>query len=300
MDDEEIVEGLYMQALALHEEGHNDEALALYHQALELDFEWPIIHYNIGLIHKYRSEWQESLRYNRHAVEFDPDDEASNWNLAIAATALKDWRTAREVWHRLGMQVELGDTPIASDFGMTPVRLNPEGNAEVVWARRIDPVRARIDSIPYAESGYCHGDIVLHDGAAVGYREYDGREYPVFNVLELFQPSDQNTYEIALWVTHNTDVADLLELLRQQELAAEDWSRSVRILCKQCSEGTPHEHHDAEQVESNEQAPQQQVAVASPDETHVRHVLAQWSNDARGMLRLEQVLSAGTRNAGGS
>src|SRR5690606_14547387 len=104
----------------------------------------------------------ESLKHNRLAVELDPQDEASNWNLAIAATALRDWRTAREVWQRLGLKIDAGDTPIEADFGMTPVRLNPDEKSEVVWARRIDPVRARLINIPCAESGACHGDVFLH------------------------------------------------------------------------------------------------------------------------------------------
>jgi hypothetical protein len=34
-----------------------------------------------------------------------PDDEAAAWNLAIAATALRDWTIARAVWNSLGLHV---------------------------------------------------------------------------------------------------------------------------------------------------------------------------------------------------
>lgn len=293
MADQDLAELLHQQAMNLHDEGDEDLALQTYHRALELDWSRPSTHYNIGLIHKYRREWAESLKHNRLAVELDPQDEASNWNLAIAATALRDWRTAREVWQRLGLKIEAGDTPIEADFGMTPVRLNPDEKSEVVWARRIDPVRARLINIPYAESGACHGDVFLHDGAAVGHREHEGRQYPVFNALELFEPSADSTYEARLRVGDQADVEALITLLEERQIAVEDWSRSVYILCKQCSEGTPHEHHDVPAA-SPQQEPgnERLVAIAGPDEDAIRQVLAEWSDDSRSLLELECTLAA--------
>lgn len=292
MSAKQAAQDLHDQAMDLHDEGQEEEALVLYRQALELDYARAETHYNIGLIYKYRGAWAESLRYNQQAVELAPDDEAANWNLAIAATALKDWRLARGVWQRLGMPVEAGDAPIEADFGMTPVRLNPDAEPEVVWARRIDPVRARILSIPYGSSGYCFGDIVLHDGAAVGYRQHEGREYSVFNVLELFQPGPNSTYEVEVRVCAAEDLGVLLQLFEAREIACEDWSRNVRTLCKQCSEGHPHEQHD-HQLEEPEQMPSTRlIAVAGPDEAAIRQVLDGWVTAERGVVRLECVLGA--------
>ena len=62
-------------------------------------------------------------------------------------------------WRRLGLDIEEGDAPIEDNFGITPVRLNPDDRGEVVWARRIDPVRARIENVPYPESGFRRGDV---------------------------------------------------------------------------------------------------------------------------------------------
>ena len=135
--------------------------------AIKADPEKSESHYNLGLIYKYRNDWGNSRAYNRRACELDPQDEAARWNLAIAATALRDWKTARLAWHDQGLHFDSDEGPINSDFGQTPVRLNPDGSTEVVWARRIDPVRARIENVPMAASGYRCGDIVLHDGAAV-------------------------------------------------------------------------------------------------------------------------------------
>ncbi|MBD9483462.1 tetratricopeptide repeat protein [Pseudomonas sp. PDM14] len=293
MADQDIAETLHEQAMALQDEGEEAQALALYARALELDYARPVTHYNIGLIHKYQRRWVESQEANRLAVEFEPEDEASNWNLAIAATANHDWRTAREVWQRLGLAIEPGDTPIEQDFGQTPVRLNPDGDAEVVWARRIDPVRARLLNIPYADSGFRYGDIVLNDGAPVGEREVEGRVYSVFNVLELFQPSPNSTFEAELRVSGTQDVDALLQQLEAAGIAAEDWSRSVRTLCRQCSEGLPHEHHEQHDVVLDDRQPIRLIAIAGPDEQAIRQALHAWSDAQRQLTRLDCVLAAG-------
>lgn len=77
-----------MSARAAH---HDDEALKHYLDALRLDPKRSNTLHNIGLIYKCRGAWKESLEFNRGAQSFDPDDEAINWNWAIAATALRDW-----------------------------------------------------------------------------------------------------------------------------------------------------------------------------------------------------------------
>lgn len=237
---------LHAKAQQLSDEGHDSEALELYSEAITLDPEKSESYYNIGLIYKYRGEWELSLKYNKLANELCPEDEAARWNLAIAATALRSWDIARSAWIQNGIRLDGESGPIEMNFGITPVRLNPNGAGEVVWATRIDPVRARIDSIPFMESGFRHGDIVLHDGAAVGRRQIDEREYPVFNVLQLFEQSGYRTVTAVVELTKDDDLHVLEELLSQGSHVLEDWTVNVRMLCKQCSEGVPHEHHDGE------------------------------------------------------
>ena len=124
------IDKLIAKASALSDEGKQDEAIAIYREALERAPVDSRLHYNIGLIHKYRGEWRESFDCNRRARELAPKDEAANWNLAIAATALRDWKTAREVWTGLGMRLE-GEGPIDENFGQTPIRIDPDGAAEL-------------------------------------------------------------------------------------------------------------------------------------------------------------------------
>jgi len=239
-------EALHRKAMQLDDAGDEDGALAHYIRALALDPNRPTTLYNIGLIHKYRRAWDESYRYNRRAYELRPDDEATRWNLGIAATALRDWSTAREVWRLCGFDLDDGDGPVDAPFGRTPVRLHPDAEAEVVWAERIDPVRGRIVNIPFPESDYYFGDVVLHDGAATGYRMSGDQQRPVFNVFERFERSDYSTAVAEVTAPSQTDVDALSAACEAAGLVCEDWTETTEWLCKQCSEGAPHDHHDAD------------------------------------------------------
>ncbi len=284
---------LHDAASALDDAGNGDEAIAMYKLAVKADPDKSESYYNIGLIYKYRNAWAESLDFNRIANELDPQDEAARWNLAIAATALRDWPTARRAWQAQGISFNTDEGPISGDFGQTPVRLNPDDNAEVVWARRIDPVRARIESIPFASSGYRCGDIVLHDGAAVGYRMLGERERPVFNVLELFEPSPLSTFELLVDLHSPAELEQLFERFAAADIDVEDWTSSYQVLCKQCSEGRPHEQHDHH--ENTEPAAWQvvrQIGVAALSARDIEAVLSAWSGPGASTLQLTCALAA--------
>lgn len=280
------------RAAELHEQAQqldDDDALRMYQEVLALDPSRPQTHYNIGLIYKYRGGWRESFEHNRRSVALDESNEAANWNLAIAATALRDWVTAREVWHRLGFGIDLGDTPIEDDFGITPVRLNPDDNAEVVWGQRIDPVRVRIENVPYPESGFRCGDVVLHDGAPVGQRVFSGRTYPVFNVLALFEASKQGTWVAEVLADGAADVEALCQSLKESGAWAENWSRNVRLLCKQCSEGTPHETHDHALADKADGI--HRIGVHPKDPQRAEQLLRKWDAGRGRLLSFECVLA---------
>jgi hypothetical protein len=112
----------------------------------------------------------------------------------------------------------------------------------VVWGVRLDPARARLINIPLPSSKLRWGDIVLHDGAAQGSRIVNRVERPVFNVLERQVPSSVRTFIVELASADRAAVVALEQIAEEKGGAAEDWGTSTRILCRQCSFGTPHEH----------------------------------------------------------
>lgn len=265
-------EKLNEQGNAHSDAGDDELALQAYEEALRLNPNAAKTLYNMGLVYKYRNDWAKSFDCNQRACSLRPDDEASRWNLAIAATALRDWATARKAWADNGIKLDGTDGPIEGDFGPTPLRLNPAGNGEVVWGIRIDPVRAVLRNIPYPESGFRFGDIVLHDGAGVGTRILRGREYMVFNVLDLFEASKLSTFCLEVKEATDQQVEALKTAFDAANMPFEDWTTTVRTLCKECSEGIPHEHgkDDGKELEWN---PTHQAGIAATSYEEIEAIL---------------------------
>jgi hypothetical protein len=288
---------LHEAGMKLSDAGDEVSAIEEYLRALALDPRRANTLYNLGLIYKYRREWRTSFTYNQRARELRPDDEATLWNLAIAATALQDWRTARDVWQTLKIIPEPGEGPINGNFGDAPVRLNAEESTdaptEVVWARRLCLVRARILNIPTGATSFRFGDVVLHDGAASGYRlNSDGREVPVFNVLELFEPSRFSTFEASVEVDGPEDVEALELRCKESDIAFEHWTASIRNLCRACSEGRPHEGHDHELKESELWQRMRRVGFAAQGSDSLSAVLKGWADRRRRVADLRCTLDA--------
>jgi tetratricopeptide (TPR) repeat protein len=278
---------LLEQAIALKEQGQIEASIVVYQQVIRLEPEWSVPYYNLGLLYKYQCNWQLSYQYNQKAVRLDPGNEAAWWNLGIAATVLLDWRTARAAWNHFGLNLEVSDEELTMDLGSVPIRLNPDADGEVVWCKRIDPARAIIYNVPLPTSGHRYGDMVLNDGAPQGYRISNGVEVPVFNELQLLTKSAYKTYSITIHTERQEVIDKLEELCDNTKVEFEDWS-TVRMLCKQCSEGTPHETHDHDLKIENEY--EHRIGFASVSKDTIIQVLADWraiTSCERTELRLE-------------
>ncbi len=262
-------------ALELEEEGKTDETIRVYLKTIESDPTWAVPYYNLGLIYKYRCDWYNSLTYNAKSIELDPFDKATIWNLGIAATALKDWKTARDAWKTFGIKLpnEKENTELRMDLGITPVRLKE--NKEVIWTDRIDPARAIIHNVPTPDSKRRFKDIVLNDGAPNGIRTHNGFEFPVFDELELFEKSPYLTFSAWVQVEDIKLLNSIEEILDKRGCGFENWTDSIRYICKQCSEGKPHEHHDkslAKKVEKGEY----HLGLAAKSEMDIMNILESW------------------------
>jgi hypothetical protein len=206
--------------------------------------------------------------------------------LGIAATALRDWRCAREAWRRAGIKVDEGDGPIVGRYGYNPVRLNAfeetDGRVEVVWASRLSPVTARITNIPTPETRFRFGDVVLTDGAPNGTRFYaPGDERSVFDVFELFEPSEYMTFDVKLAAPDSGAVDALRSACDAADIEIEDWTESMTFLCKACSEGRAHEQHDRSQ-KNDEWQVERRIGLASKSAAAVKAVLEKWSAAGNG------------------
>jgi len=281
MNQREQAEEFDALARGLQDRGRLREAVRMYRKAARVDPTWSVPLYNLGLLFKRQRRWKESLTYNRRAAAVDPHNEAAWWNLGIAATALRRWQVARAAWRGFGIAVPDGRGPLDFPCGFTPIRLNPDGEAEVVWAYRLDPARASLASIPLPESGHRWHDVVLNDGAPNGYRRFEGREYPVFDELTLLERSRFRTYVARVKMPNRRKhVEDLARQAGELEGNAEDWSTSTVIICKACSEGRPHEVHDTER------APRDGfhlIGIAARNRAHATEILHRWEQGRKGV-----------------
>ncbi|HET9973443.1 MAG TPA: tetratricopeptide repeat protein [Streptosporangiaceae bacterium] len=135
--------------------GDWEAALSLYRQATDRVPAYEPAWFNMALIHKQHRQWDQALECNERAAALGGEEgDPAWWNLGIAATALRRWDAARNAWRRFGIEIPDGPGELQLDFGIAPVRLDPDGHAEVVWGRRVDPARVVIMNVPTPASGH--------------------------------------------------------------------------------------------------------------------------------------------------
>jgi tetratricopeptide (TPR) repeat protein len=259
----------------LSDRGKRAEAQKFYHWASYADPRWSIPWYNRGLQSKYLGKWEESLRCNQKAVLLDPSDQDAWWNLGIAATALRNWAEAARAWRSYGIELlQDANGEVTTPPAIACVRLDADGSGEVVWGERIDPARIVIVNVPLAESHHRFRDIVLNDGASNGTREWNGKTFPVFDELQIWQRSQFSTFRVSLNISSESAEARLLELSREPKIGLENWG-TVRIICAECSRGNPGPHD----CKASDESSYKSFAFAALSERDLRSLLDMWASE---------------------
>lgn len=257
------------------------EAIPFYETAIPLASDWYAPYANLGIACKHTGDFARSLSASLRAYELNPQRAGNGvlWNVGVAATALGDWAHARWAWSMVGIPVPDGEGPIDMNIGMTPIRVSCDESPEVVWCHRIDPARARIESIPTPETGRRYHDLVLHDGEPRGKRNYRDQVLSVFDELAILEVSPYRTWKVDVVAASQDEVDELFRLTADRSDAAlEDWTGSLEILCKECSEGAPHEHREPPDPPWK---PERMIGIATTDDA-VFHLIQKWSRSGRG------------------
>lgn len=223
-------EQIYRQVVAYDRCGDVYNAVKLCKRLARLTPDWSAPFAYLSHIYKLRREWKPAYHYGLRAVDLNPFDERVWETLAISATALAEWETARQAWNQLGYEFKKSDEALHLDLGLVPVCLNPTSQPEIVEARRIDPVRASIESIPQPSSGRRYKDLVLIDSKAESIFFHQGRRLPVHPELQLLKQSVWRTYAVLLETDSMEDVHILSGLCTKALLGFDNWSNAARFL----------------------------------------------------------------------
>jgi tetratricopeptide (TPR) repeat protein len=233
------------KAGALIDERRFREAIEPAADACRLAPNWAAAWWSYGVALKHGRRWADCLKACDRAIELDPDDcDGCHWNAGIAATALGNWSRARAAWTAYGIEVPPGEGPLDMRLGTAGVRVSLDDQPEVVYGKRLDPCRVRLQSVPLPESKHRFGDIVLHDGEPRGKRRSGDREITVFDELLLLEPSSYGTWTVEATCRDVEERDALVALFDDVDGAIEDWTESLEVICAQCSLGEPHDHHE--------------------------------------------------------
>lgn len=223
------IEELYRKAVAYGQVGDVYHAVKLCKLIARKSPDWSAPYAYLSNIYKDRNEWKPALHYSEKAIEYNPFNESTWENLALAATALHAWATARHAWNQLGFKFKKSDEELRFDFGLVPVRLNPTSQPEIVEATRIDPARAIIESIPQPSSGRRYKDLVLLNHKPNKQYILHGKKLSVFDELEVLQSSNWRTYVVLLETSSQQHVDQLMLLCKEAEIGFDNWSNAARF-----------------------------------------------------------------------
>ncbi|MCF8247504.1 MAG: hypothetical protein K9J37_20945 [Saprospiraceae bacterium] len=227
----DAAEQLYRLVVEYDRRGDVYNAVKLCKRLARLAPDWSVPFAFLSRTYRSRMEWKPTFHYCLKAVEHNNFDENLWETLGIASTVLGEWETARYAWNQLGFHFKPSNEALHLDLGLVPVRLNPTTQPEIVAARRIDPVRASIESIPQPSSGRRYKDLILVENRpntnSNFYQQH--KKLPIHNELQLLKSSNWHTFSVLLHTPSQTDVDTLANLCLSANLGFDNWSNATRF-----------------------------------------------------------------------
>ena len=275
MEQSNEAQHLLLKAKEYYDCNDQYNAIKLYKKVIRLYPHWGEPYLYLGEIYKYRKEWKPAFYYIKKALDFDPNHEKAWWILGIVATALKKWQWAREAWNKLGYRLRKTNKALSLDLGVVPIRLNPTTQAEIVWANRIDPVRATIESIPQPSSGKRYQDLILLDNECSGYRIVNNQRLLVYDELQVLKTSRYNTFSVILETADSKAIHVLDRLCYDINLGFDNWTKATHSIVK-CNTKSLPEYH-SEDLPLSVESDTYLIAIAALSEREVKNVLKNWA-----------------------
>ena len=197
------------EGVDLLDQGHVDQAIKVLFEAAAIDPVYFGTWYNLGLAYKRSRAWQDALDSFLRAWTRFPTGSPTEvyasilWNVGIAASALSAWRYAWRAWLALGFPIlKMSDDPPVLPMGLAFVCEDPN---DPVLGRRIDPARVELLAHAARDHRFVPGVVVIHDAERVGTQQHQGKDLPVFPVLQLVTglgPAFDPTEDAALPALH--------------------------------------------------------------------------------------------------
>lgn len=270
----EAAELLFREAETYDRKGDVYNAVKLYKKVIRLAPAWASPYTRLGTVYKDRADWKTCLYYTQKSLQLDPEERQAWMNLGIASTALKKWRTARQAWNRLGYEFKETDQSTDFDLGAIAIYLNPRSQPEVVWARRIDPARAIVLSIPHPGTGHRFQDTILFDPGSEGAQVVGSRKWAAYRELQVLRSSPFKTYTVELTEASQGHVDVLARLCTQERVGFDNWSAATHLYLPPAFRDHPefHLHPFPREVEQ----PRILVALAAKSRRTIERVLHNW------------------------
>ncbi len=269
------ISSLFQHAISYHRKGDVYSAVKVLKKLIKLVPDWSPPYQRLSAIYKYQNDWKAAFYYGQRAIETDPGEKSAWRNFAIAATALKKWQIARTAWNKVGFQFKEVKKAPNFEMGVIPVRLKYDHFSEIIWATRIDPARALIQSIPDPASDRNYGDVILIDYKHIAYRIIEGKRLPVYDELQILKRSHFQTYLVFLFEATKTDIDQLDHLCYNTNIGFDNWSRLTEQQCHKYLKVLPEYYNEGLPIDL--EAGVVGIALAAEKIATVREVMQSWS-----------------------